>query len=51
MEERFALLGRPTLIFRLVYRYKLGGVIPCVYGVTLDGAQQTSARVEDVQFV
>ncbi len=44
----FALIGRPTLIFRVVRSYLAAGFIPSVVGHTLDGKRQTVARVADV---
>lgn len=44
----FRLLGR-ALDFRTVRRFDYFG-IPCVYGITLDGKWQTTARVADVVF-
>jgi hypothetical protein len=46
-QNTFRLIGR-TNEFRVVKFYKAAKVIPCVYGVTLDGKFQTSARVADV---
>ena len=44
----FTLLGRPTLVFRLVREFDNAAGIRCVYGVTLDGTRQTVAGVADV---
>jgi len=46
----FVLADRPALKFRCSHTYTAMGSIPCVTGVTLDGKQQTSARVVDVLF-
>jgi len=46
----FTLIGRPTMIFKVVREFNmLGGTLPCVKGVTLDGKRQTVARVVDVE--
>ena len=46
----FVLPDRPTLVFRVTRRFEgLGGVVPCVTGVTMDGKQQTTARLVDVE--
>jgi hypothetical protein len=34
--QRFTLIGRPKLVFRIVWRGSIKG-IDCVRGVTLDG--------------
>lgn len=47
----FTLIGRPTMVFRVVKQYKAAGFIPSVIGVTLDGKYQTAARIEDVNIV
>ncbi len=44
----FCLIGRPTLVFRVVGTYLAAGCIPSVIGHTLDGKRQTVARVVDV---
>lgn len=44
---RFTLIGRPTLVFRVVAAGLYAG-IPCVLGHTLDGNFRTLARVADV---
>ena len=46
----FTLPSRPTLKFRVTHTYTAVGSIACLTGETLDGAQQTSARVADVVF-
>lgn len=43
----FTLIGRPFVPFRLVRRLQVCG-IDCVYGQTLDGRFQTTARAVDV---
>jgi len=48
--QTFTLISRPSLPFRLVRRFDYFG-IACVYGVTLDGKRQTTARVADVVIV
>ena len=47
--QTFTLIGRPTLVFRVVRWFTMAG-IECVYGVTLDGKLQTTARVVDAHF-
>lgn len=54
MLNRFTLDGRPTLIFRVTRRYRIGSgrnAIHCVKGESLDGRFETSARVVDVNFI
>jgi hypothetical protein len=48
--QTFTLIGRPKLVFRLVWRGNIGG-IDCVRGVALNGKFQTLKRVTDVVFV
>jgi hypothetical protein len=45
--QTFTLMGRPKLVFRVVWR----GSIDCVRGVILSGKFQTLKRVADVVFV
>ena len=47
----FVLIGRPTLIFKVVKFYLAAGFIPAVKGITLDGKHETCARVDDVNAV
>lgn len=46
--DTFTLIGRTGPTFAVVAAYDAAGFIPCVLGYTLDGAQQTHARVADV---
>ena len=48
--QSFTLIGRPKLVFRLVWRGSIGG-IDCVRGVALNGKFQTLRRAADVVFV
>ena len=47
----FALIGRPTLIFKAVRLYTVLGDVRCVYGITLDGTATTCARLDDINLV
>lgn len=50
--DRFTLIGRPTLVFNVVKRYKIGSgcyAIKCVIGHSADG-RRTVAREVDVVF-
>lgn len=47
--QSFTLVGRPKLVFRVVWRGSIGG-IDCIRGVTLNGKFQTLSRVADVVF-
>lgn len=49
--EFFVLIGRPTMLFRVVDRFTVMGDCPCVRGITADGKWSTIARVADVNFV
>jgi hypothetical protein len=49
IEQTFTLIGRPKLVFRIVWRGSIGG-IDCVRGVALNGKFQTLKRVADVVF-
>ena len=44
----FTLVGRTGPKFRVVKVYKAAGVVPSVVGHSLDGKQQTHARIEDI---
>ena len=46
----FTLIGRPKLVFRLVWRGSIAG-IDCVRGVALNGKFQTMRRADDIVFV
>lgn len=46
--ETFALISRPTVLFRVVQRFVNAAGVDCVYGVTGDGKRQTVARAVDV---
>jgi hypothetical protein len=48
--QTFTLIGRPKLMFRLVWRGSIGG-IDCVRGVALNGKFQSFRRAADVVFV
>ena len=48
--QTFAHIGRPKLVFRLVWRGSIAG-IDCVHGVALNGKFQTMKRAADVVFV
>jgi hypothetical protein len=48
--QTFTLVGRPKLVFRLVWRGSIGG-IECVRGVELSGKFQTLKRITAVVFV
>jgi hypothetical protein len=48
--QSFTLIGRPKLVFRLLWRGSIGG-IDCVRGVVLNGKFQTLKRVTDIAFV
>ena len=48
--QTFTLIGRPKLVFRLVWRGSIAG-IDCVRGVALNGNFQTMKRVAHVVFV
>jgi hypothetical protein len=47
--QTFTLVGRPKLVFRLVWRGSIGG-IECVRGVALNGKFQILKRIADVVF-
>jgi hypothetical protein len=47
--QSFTLVGRPKLVFRVVWRGSIAG-IDCIRGVTLDGKFQTLRRAADVVF-
>lgn len=52
-KTRFALIGRPTMIFTIVRRYSYLDFIPCVLGRYVDDCGiiwETRARVADVVF-
>jgi hypothetical protein len=48
--QTFTLIGRPKLVFRLVWRGSIGG-IDCVRGVALNGKFQTLRRITEVVFI
>jgi hypothetical protein len=48
--QTFTLIGRPELVFRIVWRGSING-IDCVRGVTLNGKFQTMTRLAEVVFV
>lgn len=47
--QSFTLVGRPKLVFRVVWRGSIGG-IDCIRGVALNGKFQTLRRAADVVF-
>ena len=47
--QSFTLVGRPKLVFRVVWHGSIAG-IDCIRGVTLNGKFQTLRRVADVIF-
>jgi hypothetical protein len=47
--QTFTRIGRPKLVFRVVWRGTING-IGCVRGVTLNGKFQTLARLAEVVF-
>ena len=47
----FKLIGMTGPVFRSVKLYKAAGFIPAVYGQTIDGKLQTSARIVDIEIV
>ena len=48
---RFALISRPTLVFKAVRLYRAAGFIPSVCGVSECGRYATCARIEDVNIL
>ncbi len=48
--QTFTLIGRPKLVFHLVWRGSIAG-IDCVRGAALNGKFQTLKRITDVVFV
>jgi hypothetical protein len=48
--QTFTLIGRPKLVFRIVWRGSIKG-IDCVRGVALNGKFQTMTRLTEVVFV
>jgi hypothetical protein len=48
--QTFTLIGRPKLVFRLVWCGTIAGV-DCVRGVTLNGKSQTLTRLCEVVFI
>jgi hypothetical protein len=47
--QTFTRIGRPKLVFRVVWRGSISGV-DCVRGVALNGKFQTLARLAEVVF-
>ena len=47
--QTFTLIGRPKIIFRVVWHGNIAGV-DCVRGVALNGKFQTLARLAEVVF-
>ena len=47
--QTFTLIGRPKLVFRIVWRGSING-IDCVRGVTLNAKFQTLTRLTEVVF-
>ena len=47
----FKLMSTTGPTFRAIRLYKAAGFIPAVYGQTLDGKLQTSARIVDIDII
>jgi hypothetical protein len=47
--QTFTRIGRPKLVFRIVWRGSINGV-DCVRGVALNGKFQTFTRIAEVVF-
>ena len=47
---QFRLIGHGK-VFRVVRQFTMLGYVRCVYGISLDGRWQTTARIVDVDIV